>query len=118
MIPFGNETVTLFHRSEGGYARYVLSDCSWRTASSRSAYGNTVQRSDEISCRIPAGGVLPQPGDVLILGDYSSDAQTEIEMTRLLDALWRRGAQAIRVNSVRDNSRNAPLPHYAVTGGH
>lgn len=116
MIPFGCETVTVLHRFGGGYAPYILRGCSWRSAKARSVYGTTVDKSDDTVCRIPAGQTMPDVGDVLILGAYNLRADSEIALVRLLDSLHRDGVRAIRVTQVRDNSRCAPMPHYAVTG--
>ena len=116
MIPFGCETVTVLHRFGGGYAPYILRGCSWRSAKARSVYGTTVDKSDDTVCRIPAGQTMPDVGDVLILGAYNLRADSEIALVRLLDSLRGGGVRAIRVTQVRDNSRCAPMPHYAVTG--
>lgn len=116
MIPFGCETVTVLHRFGGGYAPYILRGCSWRSAKARSVYGTTVDKSDDTVCRIPAGQTMPDVGDVLILGAYNMRAESEIALVRLLDSLRSDGVRAIRVTQVRDNSRCAPIPHYAVTG--
>ena len=116
MIPFGRETVTVLHRSGGGYAPYTLRGCSWRSANVRSANGTAVDKSEDTTCRIPAGQTMPDVGDVLILGAYNLRADSEIALVRLLDSLRSDGVHAIRVTQVRDNSRCAPMPHYAVTG--
>ena len=116
MIPFGCETVTVLHRFGGGYAPYILRGCSWRNTKARSVIGTAVGKSDDTTCRIPAGQTMPEVGDVLILGAYNLRAESEIALVRLLDGLRGDGVRAIRVTQVRDNSRGAPLPHYAVTG--
>ena len=116
MIPFGRETVTVLHRSGGAYAPYILRGCSWRSAKTRSANGTAVDKSEDTTCRIPAGQTMPDVGDVLILGEVDASADSEIELVRLLDGMRMDGVRAIRVTQVRDNSRGAPLPHYAVTG--
>ena len=116
MIPFGRETVTVLHRFGGGYPPYVLAGCRWRSTRTRRAYGTTADKSDDTVCRIPAGQTVPDVGDVLILGAYNLRAESEIALVRLLDSLRGNGVRAIRVTQVRDNSRCAPMPHYAVTG--
>ena len=116
MIPFGRETVTVLHRLNGEYAPYILRGCSWRSAKVRSANGTAVDKSEDTTCRIPAGQTMPDVGDVLILGAHNLRADSEIALVRLLDGLRRDGVHAIRVTQVRDNSRCAPIPHYAVTG--
>lgn len=116
MIPFGRETVTVLHRFGGGYVPYILRGCSWRNTKARSANGTAVDKSEGTTCRIPAGQTMPDVGDVLILGAHNLRAESEIALVRLLDGMRRDGVRAIRVTQVRDNSRGAPLPHYAVTG--
>ena len=116
MIPFGRETVTVLHRSGGGYTPYVLAGCSWRSTRSRSVNGTAVDKSEDTTCRIPAGQTMPEVGDVLILGEVDAAAGSEIELVRLLDGMRSDGVHAIRVTQVRENSRCAPIPHYAVTG--
>lgn len=116
MIPFGREAVTVLHRSGGAYAPYILHGCSWHSAKARSVNGTAVDKSEDTICRIPAGQTMPDVGDVLILGAYNLRADSEIALVRLLDSLRGDGVRAIRVTQVRDNSRCAPMPHYAVTG--
>ena len=116
MIPFGRETVTVLHRFGGGYVPYILRGCSWRSAKARSVNGTAVDKSEDTTCRIPSGQTMPDVGDVLILGAYNLRAESEIALVRLLDGMRRDGVRAIRVTQVRDNSRCAPMPHYAVTG--
>lgn len=116
MIPFGRETVTVLHRFGGGYVPYILRGCSWRSAKARSVNGTSVDKSEDTTCRIPSGQTMPDVGDVLILGAYNVKADGEIALVRLLDSLRGDGVHAIRVTQVRDNSRCAPMPHYAVTG--
>lgn len=116
MIPFGRESVTILHRADAGYVRGVLTNCSWRSTKVRSMIGTAAEKSEETVCRIPADQILPEVGDVLILGEVDAAADSEIELVRLLDGMRRDGVRAIRVTQVRDNSRCAPMPHYAVTG--
>ena len=52
----------------------------------------------------------------MILGEYNAAVSTSAELSRLYDALRRAGVDCFRVESVRDNSMGAPLPHYAATG--
>ena len=91
MIPFGRETVTVLHRSNAGYVRDVLTNCSWRSAKTRSANGTAVDKSEDTTCRIPAGQTMPDVGDVLILGEVDAAADSEIELVRLLDGMRRDG---------------------------
>lgn len=116
MIPFGDKTVTLLHRTESGYARHVLAGCSWRMANVRALDGTTMRRTLETTCRIPAGQVMPAPGDLLVLGAANLQAGNEIELVRLLESLRGGGRAAFRVLRVKDNAQGAPLPHYAAIG--
>ena len=117
MIPFGDKTVTVLHRTGSSYMPYILHGCSWRAAKIRSVNGAAVERSPETTCRIPAGQTIPDVGDVMILGAYNIKADGEIALVRLLNELLNSGVQAMRVMIVRDNSKGVPMPHYAVTGG-
>lgn len=116
MIPFGDKTVTLLHRTENGYARHVLTGCSWRMASVRTLDGTTMRRTIETTCRIPAGQIMPVPGDLLVLGTASLQAGNEIELVQLLESLRGNGRAAFRVLRVKDNTQDAPLPHCAAIG--
>ena len=116
MILFGGETITLLHAEDGGYRRYILNGCSWRSGRSRAAADNAAEITLETTCRMPAGKVMPREGDLMIRGEIKAEAENEIELVRLMDRLRREGKGAVRVRRVRDNAGNAPMPHYAVTG--
>lgn len=116
MIPFGNSTVTLLHKSANGYRRYTLTGCSWRMTESRSMIDKTRETSMQTTCRIPADQQAPLPGDLLILGKTNASADSEIDLVRLLDALRLAGKPAFRIQSVKDNRLNAPMPHWAAMG--
>lgn len=114
MIPFANDTVTLIHKIDGGWTSAVLTGCSYRRVRRRSVTDGAVTITEETVCRIPAGGVMPAPGDGIILGEVSAAVGSEIELVRLLEA-HRPGA--FRVQGVSDNARpGMPIPHYAATG--
>lgn len=123
MIPFGSETVTLYHRitvtgedgrSRDVWTRHVLTGCSWRQTDVQVLSSNAVARSVDTVCRIPAGQQKPDTGDVLILGAVKVQATTAKQVQQLL-AEYK--DSAIRVASVKDNARIAGmLPHYAARG--
>lgn len=116
MIPFGNHAVTLLRREGGAYKRYVLTGCSWRDSAARMLNGEAIAITMETTCRIPAGQKVPQPGDLLVLGTVKAAANSEIELVRLMQKLREDGYAVFRVSRVKDNSRGAPMPHFAVTG--
>ena len=116
MIPFGNETVTMLHKLETGYERYVLTGCSWRTSNEKALSIDAVIYTERTTCRIPSKYVRPDPGDLFILGEVMADAKDEIELVRLMESLRKQGMCVFRVQSCADNSKGNVLPHYAATG--
>lgn len=114
MIPFGNQTITLYHKGANGYAAHLIGGCSLRQTHRRTANDRTAAAAVETVCRIPAGGVKPEPGDMIAPGMREETVKNEVELVRLLDRLRVDGA--FRVTSVADNARSAPIPHYAVRG--
>lgn len=116
MIPFGNQTVTLLHRQNDAYKRYVLSGCSWHASAVRSMTGNTLESALETTCRIPADQQMPSPGDLLIMGNVRAAADSEIDLVRLMQSLRDGGKAVFRVQTVRDNSLSPIIPHFAATG--
>lgn len=116
MIPFGDKTVTLLHKSAAGYKCIVLTGCSWRMASVRSHDSNAARNTIETTCRIPYGQTKPFPGDLLVLGDARIQAKNDIELVRVMEAQQGIGRAAFRVLRVKDNAGGAPLPHYAAIG--
>ena len=115
MIPFGYSTITLFHKGAGGYTAHVIDHCYFRHSKRRDVAGKTASAADESICRIPAGAVAPDPGDVIALGAHKGSAKNEVELVRLLESL--RPSGAFRVQSVSDNARpGMPIPHYAAKG--
>lgn len=115
MIPFGNQTVTLFHKANGAYTRYALSNCSWQQKSVRVVLDGTVIRTVETVCRIPSGQQKPAAGDLLVLGVNNATASNDVEVSRLRDSVNSSGGAAFRAQSVKDNT-NAPIPHFCVAG--
>lgn len=116
MIPFGNQAVTLLHKTEKGYEHHILTGCSWRNSTARTLSGTAVITTVETTCRIPAGQMMPAPGDLIALGIMDISAGGEIELVRILQQLQRENKPAFRVQRVKDNSIGIPMPHYAATG--
>lgn len=116
MIPFGKHTVTLLHRESNTYVRYTLTGCSWRMADVRTLVDNALTHTVETTCRIPHTQQAPSVGDLLILGDSDVSAGSDIEVSRLRDALCLAGKPAFRVQRVKNNANGAPMPHYAAIG--
>lgn len=121
MIPFANETVTLYHRlravvdgrSRDAWERRTLSGCSIVRRAKSAVRENHVAHSEEVICRIPASYQAPSIGDIIIPGVVS----VEVTGARDVNALVKEYEGAFHVNSVKHNNRpGTPLPHYAVKG--
>lgn len=115
MIPFGNHTVTLFHKNGTAYDRYVLTGCSWRSTNERSLIENSTVITQRTSCRIPPNFQKPEPGDLLVLGVIDEAPEGEIALLNMMERLQKDGYRAFRIQSCADNT-GVPLPHYAATG--
>lgn len=115
MIPFGNHTVTLYHRESTGYARYLFNGCSWRSVNERAISDGSTIITERTTCRIPPHYICPATGDLLILGAVDKPIANEIELVRYMESLRKQGFRAFRAQSCADY-RDAPLPHYAVLG--
>ena len=116
MIPFANETVTLWRKMESGYEPFIIPNCWFKRNSVRStsADGAMTQR-EECICRIPVGNIHPTPGDAIALGEHANSVKNEIELVRMLEKLRPHGA--FRVKSVSDNVvPGVPFPHFAARG--
>lgn len=121
MIPFGNESVTLYHRtrsevngrSKETWKRYVLPGCSVIRSAKASPMENNVQHSEEVVCRIPAKYQAPDVGDVIVPGIVSASVSSSRDASALIDTY----AGAFRVSAVKYNNRPGfPMPHYAAKG--
>lgn len=115
MVPFGNQTVTLFHKANGTYIKYTLSNCSWRQKDVRAVSDGVVFHTVETVCRIPEDQQKPIVGDLMILGTTFETASNDIEISRLRDSVNSSGGAAFRVSIVKDNT-NAPIPHFCAQG--
>lgn len=116
MIPFGFQTVTLLHKTDAGYTRHVLTECSWKDKTEHTLSEGALIRAQTTVCRIPASETKPSPGDLLILGVSNAEANNAVELARLRESLQREGTPVFRVQTVKDNSRTGILPHYAAEG--
>lgn len=114
MIPFGNQTITLYHKGADGYSAHRIGGCSLRQTARRAANDRSVTAAVETVCRIPADGLKPEPGDMIAPGTHEETVKNDVELVRLLDRLRAEGA--FRVLSVSDNTRGAPIPHFAARG--
>ncbi len=115
MIPFGNQTVTLFHKANGAYIKYTLSNCSWRQKDVRTVSDGVIFHAVETICRVPEGQRKPAVGDLMVLGTTRASASNDIEISRLRDSVNSSGGAAFRVAMVKDNT-NAPVPHFCAQG--
>lgn len=116
MIPFGNHTVTLLHKTPSGYKRYSMNGCSWKSTNERTLIDGAAVISERTTCRIPPQYTKPAPGDLLILGNVQAAAAGDIELVQLMERLRSAGYRVFRVESCADNSAGVPLPHYAAIG--
>lgn len=116
MIPFGFQTVTLLHKTDGGYARHTLTGCSWMDSTERTLSEGAMFRTQKTTCRIPGDQQKPSVGDLLILGDVTAQAKNDVEAVRLRESLERDRTPVFRVQTVSDNTRTGLLPHYAAEG--
>ena len=123
MLPFGGENLTLMQRVEAevdgrtqvGYVKHALSGCSWRRRSIWKQNGARMERSEEITCRIPAGQAVPHVGDWLFRGELPERIVSSADLSAALEAHREDGA--FRIASVADNAGDgAPLAHYAASG--
>lgn len=123
MLPFGGENLTLVQRVEAEadgrtqviYVKHALSGCSWRRRSVWKQNGTCMERSEEITCRIPAGQAVPHVGDWLLRGDVPEDIEGSADLSAALEG--HRDAGAFRIASVADNAGDGvPLAHYAARG--
>ena len=93
MIPFGNETVTLVHRTEStvngrkqaAYSVEMLTGCSWRRTRQWVRMGEVLTPADTVTCRIPADQTRPGTGDLLILGSASVTVNSGADFQRLIE---------------------------------
>ena len=115
-IPFGTETVTLYHKTDKGYTRIVLHGCSWSTRISRSLYDN-VQRngSAECICRWSPDQPKAGTGDLLIRGEIYDKLTSGVQIAGLLEQYAATGA--FICNTFHDNVVGiCPLKHYCARG--
>lgn len=115
MIPFGNKTVTLYHRENGKYTAYALGGCSWTQKRVRTISDGAIVASLETVCRIPNDQQKPAVGDLLVLGSSDAKAENDIAISRLRDSVNLSGGSAFRVQTVKDNECTA-LAHFCATG--
>lgn len=115
-LPFGNDTVTVLHRVSGeSWTPCVVLGASWGQQSAYSITSGDAVHIETTVCRIPAGNIVPDPGDVIVLGTCTESAENDIELAKLLEKYRPQGA--FRVQSVADNARpGMPLAHYAARG--
>ena len=113
MIPFGHDTVTLYHKTAGGYERHLLTGCSWRERALHTFYDGSQTRQTEISVRWTCDQQKPAPGDVLIHGLAYNTITSAVQIAPLIEAYAASGA--FLCTSVSDNS-GVPLPHYCARG--
>lgn len=117
MIPFGTQTVTLFHRSGNGtITRYILTGCSWKTSAVRSLYDGMQKLKSGTSCicRWPADQHRAATGDLFVLGTVTDQVTKATQFAGMLEKY---GSYAFVCESFSDNSiANTPLKHFCAKG--
>ena len=84
-LPFGNDTVTVLHRVSGeSWTPCVVLGASWDQQSAYSITSGDAVHTETTVCRIPAGNIVPEPGDVIVLGTCTESAENDIELAKLL----------------------------------
>ena len=115
MIPFGNETVTLYHNSSGTVTRHVLKNCSWSQQTIRNITDGNVEYGSATTVRYTPDQQIADVGDVFVLGNVSDTVADSIGFAALIEA--HRLTGAFQCTSFSDNSLSgAPLPHYCARG--
>lgn len=119
-IPFGNETVTLIHktstedmysRTHIEYVKILLTECSWIRTQKQHKDDAVHVPSEVIICRIPPDQKAPHVGDMLILGNYTGSIANGQDFQRVIEGMKGNGG-AFLVASVSDLNRPGfPLPH-------
>lgn len=122
-IPFGNQDVTLIHRTEyvvGGktsvlYSCIHLSGCSWIRKHVRNVADNSATYIEEVTCRIPHEQTKPNLGDLLILGNVTENVSGKADYQGLIEKYKQNGA--FIAESIDDfDKKGFPIPHYCVKG--
>lgn len=126
MIPFGHETVTLFHRTEtldaatgrktAVYTKYTLHDCSWHAVKQLTRDGEAHTYGSSITVRVPPEYQKPEQGDLMVHGDYTGTVESGSGYQRIIEE--KRAAEgAFEVQSATNGAMDGfPLPHYKATG--
>lgn len=132
MLPFSNETVTLYHKrkytddygkNQTAWDRYVIQGCSWGCTGTKISIGDISIGSTDTAVKLPSDSYVEpwevcgnnqftvQTGDIIIKGI----ADDEITDTAIL--IKKYSGRAITVKTVRNNSgAGKRLGHIAVTG--
>ena len=112
MIPFANNTVTLYHREAGAITRHTLRGCSWRAKRVRTMIDGAAVTGDEIICRY-TGGKRAAVGDLLVLGEAEEAPGSAIEFAAMLEKY---AGAAFLCESFADYTRCGMLPHCCARG--
>lgn len=118
-LPFGNQPVTLYHRTEtGAIVRYYLTHCSWRATRERALRDGMMQSKTGTACicRYPADQPRGATGDVYVLGHVRDVAGTVAELADVVDR-YRTQERAFMCETFTDNSvSTSMLAHFCARG--
>lgn len=114
MIPFGFETVTLYHQlADGSIERHTLAGCSWRQKRAAGVIDGALQFGTEIICRYPPNLPKASPEDLFIRGDVDDVVRGQIDFAGMLEKYAQTGAF---ICSAFSDNTGVPLPHYCARG--
>lgn len=121
MLPFSNDTVTLYHRhkytddynkTQTEWKRHIIEGCSWGGAKTKISIGDISIGSSDISVKLPiSDDFTVQTGDIIING------VADDEVTDISALLNKYSGRVITVKTVRNNDgAGKRFAHIAVTG--
>lgn len=117
MIPFGDQTVTLYHKGDQGYTRHILTGCSWRSTHGSRMYDNVLQAdgTTTCSCRYPHTQQRAAEGDIFVLGTAQDTLTSGTQIAGMLAKYRDRGIFVC--TAFADNALGGhPMPHYHARG--
>lgn len=115
MIPFANQTITLYHKQDDVYTRFVLNGVSWRQKVERTSNNNG--RFDITSSTVViipatlanATNISLREGDVFVFG-----VGPNITKNFKISALKSENPTYCTIKSVSDNTTSPFLKHFKV----
>ena len=114
MLPFADQTITLYIKSNNEFIRSVVDNCTWGKSDAVVTVGTVTIGSDDFKVQIPeeAGVLELLPGDVIVRGAVDDEIPAKTSPTALL-AKYKGKSFTIRVAY---DYTGKPLGHYEVMG--